>query len=176
MTEETKDLIKSAVKATMQEIRKEKEGYCFRNTVLLLRNYELLKSHVEYAISSPSDVRSVEEKLSEIEEDLGYDVDFLESKPDAFIESILISKVRTALMVAHIDSMIKKLHDNCKAGGRREQEKFAIFEAVYIQKRPLEEVGEQMNYSRSQIYRSSQEIVRRLSVLLWGIGGLRGIV
>jgi len=60
-------MIDATVKATVKEIRKEKQNYCHQNTVLLLRNYDRLKDHVDYAISNPGDVKTVDQKICEME-------------------------------------------------------------------------------------------------------------
>lgn len=171
-------MIETTVKATLKEIRKGKENYCHQNTVLLLRNYDRLKDHVDYAISNPGDVKTVDQKICEMEMEFysDYDEDFLNAKPDIFIESILASKVRTALMVAHIDAMVKQLHAVCKADGGKEYDKFLIFHDMYFGKLTCEDIAEKMDYSVSQVYRIAGEMVERLSVLLWGISGLRGLI
>ena len=171
-------MIETTVKATLKEIRKGKENSCHQNTVLLLRNYDRLKDHVDYAICSPGDVRTVDEKIQEMELDFyaDYDEDFLNTKPDIFIDSVLSSRIRTAVMVAHIDAMVKQLHLVCKAVGGKEYDKFLIFHDMYFGKRTGEDIAEKMGYSVSQVYRIAGEMVERLSVLLWGISGLRGLV
>ena len=171
-------MIDATVKATVKEIRKEKQNYCFQNTVLLLRNYDRLKAHVRYAISNPGDVRPVDEKLCEMEMEFysDYDEDFLNAKPDIFIESILSSRVRTALMVAHIDAMVKQLHDIAKEDGVKEYDKFFMFYDLYFKNLTCEDIAEKMDYSVSQVYRITNEMVERLSILLWGVSGLRGLI
>jgi len=171
-------IIDATVKAVLKDIRRTKEGYCLQNTILLLRNYNTLKHHVDYAISHPGDVRPVEEKICDMEKEFysDYDEDFLNAKPDLFIESILASKVRTALMVAHIDAMVKQLHDVAKEDGGKEYDKFIMFEDMYFKGMHCEDIAEKMDYSVSQVYRITNDMVEKLSVLLWGINGLRGLI
>jgi hypothetical protein len=175
---EIQHIIEMTIKAVHKDMRKNREGYCFRNTKLLLENYHRLKDHVEYAISSPNDVRPVDDKVTDLEFQFysDYDEEFLSCKPDLFIESILASRVRTALMVSHIDAMVKTLHDESKVEGGKEYDKFRMFYDIFFNGMPSEEVAKQRNYSISQVYRNTNDMVEKLSVLLWGLNGMRWLV
>lgn len=175
---EIKKIIEMTVRAVHKEIRSNQESYCYKNTVLLLENYQKLKDHVEYAISNSNDVKPIEEKLQDMELKFysEFDQEFLQQKPDLFIESILASRVRTALMVAHIDSMVRQLAIESKEEGQKEYTKFLMFNDIFFEGMNYEEVAEKYHFSRSQVYRHTNDMVEKLSVLLWGMNGLRWLM
>lgn len=145
----------------------------YHNTEELLKNYRLLKSHVDYAVCSSDDVRTVNEKLGDLENEFyeNYDEEFLQKYPDLFIETILKSRIRTALMVAHVDVMLAKLRKATEDDGKQWQ--WQMFEAVRIKGQPYEMVAERTPCAPSSVYRHVKNMTTQLSVMLWGIDGIR---
>ena len=179
MTEKDIQKIIEMVLITQQkEALKRQQGYCYQNTVLLLKNYRKLKDHVEYAISHPGDVKSIEEKIEDMQFEFyaDYDEDLLQQKPDLFIDSIMSNRVRTALMVAHTDAMVIRLRKMCMESGAKEYSKFIMFYDVYFKGLSNEDVAVKMSCSPSQASRNVASMVDQLSVLLWGCNALSWLV
>lgn len=174
--DEQRKLVETTVKSTIKEIRRlrgDERTKHLHNTEELLKNYRLLKDHVEYAVCSPGDVRTTEERIHDLEQEFyaEYDQEFLQKHPDLFIDSILKSRLRTALMVAHLDSMLTQLRLQAKRDNKQVQ--YKMFEQIYLHGRGYEDVGAEMNYAPSSVYRNVSRMTERLSVLLWGSDGLR---
>lgn len=168
-------LAQATAKCLAREINKraDSRNRNYHNTEELLKNYRLLKDHVDYAVCSGHDVRTAVEKIDEMKNEFyeNYDEEFLQKYPDLFIETILKSRVRTALMVAHVDVMLAKLRKETEENGKQWQ--WQMFENVRIKGQSYEIVAEDIPCAASSVYRHVKIMTLQLSVMLWGMDGLR---
>ncbi|MHB9921698.1 hypothetical protein CGQ39_12475 [Clostridium botulinum] len=157
------DVISKATKVAIKEFDKEKRceqrKKIFHNTKLLLKHYNDLKSHVENAIA---DVKQLEEGIDEIG-DLERD--------ELYILSIKKSKSKTLIMIAHIDMAMdilkKKQYKLCSI------EKYYALEKYYFKEMTFEEVAESLSCGVITARRWVKEMVNELSILLFGIEGMK---
>ena len=106
MKEEVMDkAIKKALKEFKEEEREEKKKKVLHNTKLLLRNFNNLKTHSDKAKYDISEM--------DIEAENGDD--------RAYILSIRRSKLRTLIMVSHIEMAMSELKENKIRSGSLEQ-------------------------------------------------------
>lgn len=149
------ETINKAVKEAIREYDKEKElsqkDKRLHNTRLLMRNYNILKDHID-----------------NVSDDLKVDVDTEED--EVWISSITRTKLRTMKMMAYVDSGLglleKQFKENC------EEYKYKAFELYYIDKKTNEEIQELLNCGKNSPKKWSDSVTERLSVLLWGIDAL----
>lgn len=159
------DAINKAVKVAIREFDKEKKEEqrerILYNTKLLLKNYNNLKSHIDEAVS---EVKNLEQDLDI--DDLG-DID----KEKLYIVSIKKSKAKTLLMIAHIDVALKSLMN--KQYRLCSIEKYRALEKYYINNRTYEEIAEELNCSVITAKRWVKEMVKELSINLFGLDGMK---
>ena len=86
---------KEAVKELRKELEKEKRVKTFRNTKKLLQNYNRICESVQEGISDLTEMDNSDELEEFTEEDI-------------FINSILKSKLRSIVMIAHIEDVYKR--------------------------------------------------------------------
>lgn len=128
------------------------------NTKKLLREYKRLKIHVESAIDStiksrPSKLKVV---LAEIFDKKGY----------IRVQSIMNSKERTEVIIAHVDRMIAVYKKEC---AEEEKINFKLLQLFYIEKRKEKDILEEMHISRSTFYEKLNEGIDDMTLLLWGM-------
>lgn len=157
------EAIKKATKEAIREYDKEKKleqkKKVFHNTKLLLKHYNDLKTHVDKAIY---DINSLEWDLEEIGE--------LE-RDELYILSIRRSKSKTLIMIAHIDMAMeqlkKKQYHLCTI------EKYQALESYYFNEETYENIAEKLNCGVITVRRWVNEMINELSILLFGIDGLK---
>ncbi|MGG7060653.1 hypothetical protein ACQPUZ_20665, partial [Clostridium tertium] len=115
---EIKELAKQLAKEALREIMFEGKDKRLHNTRLLMKNYNILKAHI-----------NTKDEHIEIKVNFGdeYDieVDYM------WLESIARSKTRTAKMINYVDEKLKYLKDKFKQKG--EFEKYRSFEMYFIE-------------------------------------------
>ncbi|EDT71942.1 conserved hypothetical protein [Clostridium perfringens D str. JGS1721] len=128
MKEEVMDkAIKKALKEFKEEEREEKKKKVLHNTKLLLRNFNNLKTHSDKAKYDISEI--------DIEAENGDD--------RAYILSIRRSKLRTLIMVSHIEMAMSELKENKIRSGSLEQ--YRALEMFYIEKKSYGEIRDKLN-------------------------------
>lgn len=155
-----KNAAKEAVKECLNELEKKSKNNAFRNTKRLLECYNDLKAHIEHSVAS----------LEDMEKDDEYNLDILQDEPDILISSIRRSRCRTIIMIAHIDSALKQLF--AKASNDDKVYKFRMMEAVYFKGDEFGSVAEEYHCSESTARRAVNDMIRELSIMLFGSGGL----
>lgn len=159
-TEETiNKAVKQAIKEFDKEKRQEQKKKVFHNTKLLLKHYNDLRQHVENAID---DVRRLETDL----EELGG----LE-KDELYILSIKRSKSKTLIMIAHIDMAMEVLRQ--KQIKLCSLEKYETLRMFYIDEVSYEEIVKHFNCGVNTPRRWINDMINELSILLFGIDGLK---
>lgn len=128
-----------------------------------MKNYKSLK---EYYENAKDNIHDVEKDIMEFK-----DIDDFE----LYIKSIMRSKARTLIMITHIDSTRQVLEE--KLSKNDEVYKFKVIKSIYIDEKPMtfEELAENYSCNPRTIRRWFNEIIRELSILLFGIGALDDI-
>lgn len=158
--EEIKELVTEAVRAVLAEQEQKKQQQerqqVLRNTRMLMEGYRAMKKHLESAIS---EIRELEKEE--------YSVFGEENR---HLESIRQSKVRTALMIAHIDKAMEELKAEMELAGT--SYKYEAFRMHYIEGLPFEDISERLNCGKNTPSRWIKDLIKRLSVKLFGIDGI----
>lgn len=139
----------------------------FHNTELLLKNYLSLVEHFELSQDKAS-----EEDLQAFDFESG-------SNDDIIIQSIRRSRIRTLVMVLHIEACLDKLRTEMNDKGQ--PEKFMVIEKLYFDPgkklMPLTErkkaIAAEIHCGETSVWKWRNEMIHELSVLLFGVDGLR---
>lgn len=130
----------------------------FHNTELLLRHYNSLKAHYDNAIDNLQQVQDI--------------VDFEYTDEDElYIKSIRRSKSRTLIMIAHINAAVEELEERLVVEGQ--PEKFMVIREVYFEGKTFAKMAEKLNCSEMTVRRWKNEMIEEISLLLFGIEGLK---
>ena len=154
--------------AERQREAKELMDSRLRNTKLLLRNYRLFKAHVENAVYDPeTDLNPLE-----IIRDL--------MKPgrngSVVVESIKKSAARTAIIVDHIETMIRIYQAYClTSNGADDLRRWRVVEGLYIsdEKKTVPELARAEGVVERTIYKDIDAACDTIAPLMFGIDGLR---
>lgn len=140
------------------------------NTRLLLRNYTRFKQHVDSATFSSSDIEELEEEFV----GLG-----MEDKKDTYINSILRTKERTRIMIAHIDNLLDVYKKEAKENEDQEQlDRCKIIHHRYIvkNKKSIIELSMDLCMSQATVYRYEEKAIKELSVLFFGVDAISIVI
>ena len=159
MKQETADeLISKAVKVAIKEYAKEqkseKKRKALHNTKLLLKNYERIKSSIEEAISESNQL----EEKSYTDED------------DVYIASIRRSKLKSLIVIAHIDKALERVKEECIR--KEAPEKFVAFASCFFDEMSYDEAAPLYNASKTSISRWVNEVTKELSIQIFGVDGI----
>jgi hypothetical protein len=154
-----------AVKIFKEEERQRVKRTRYHNTELLLKNYLNLLDHYENAKEKASDIINLE--------DLDLDLD------DVILQSILRSRMRTMVMIAQIENCLELLKNRMTSKGQ--PEKYDVIFCLYLDRarRDIERgelvkvVAIELHCGVATVHRWKNEMVRELSILLFGVDGLR---
>lgn len=144
---------KEAVKELKKNIEKESKTRKFRNTRKLMMNYNRICKSVEEGISGLSEMDNADE-LGEFTEE------------DIFINSILKSKLRSIVMIAHIDKCLKLLEE--EEYRNNTPEKYLAFKYFYLYEMSYESIAEVYGYGERTARRWITELTNILSIYLFG--------
>lgn len=123
---------------------------------VIVSNDKNNKRHIESAVSE-------EEELKEEQ----YDVFRGES---AHLGSVRRSKMKTAMMIANIDRAMEELRAEYET--KEMVYKYDAFKMHYIDGVPYEEIADIQNCGKNTPSRWSKELIRKMSVRLFGIDGV----
>lgn len=155
------DIAKRAAKeALMEYVRESKEAAkkeVRKKTKKLMANYNSIKAHVEEGVSE-----AMEMEIDFVREDLDED--------DLYIMSIRRSRIRSMIMMSHIDKCLDLLKAEQKRRGT--PEKYEIYNGHYIKERTYEELAESFHCSERTAMRCVSELDDMISVLLFGMEGI----
>ena len=144
---------KTAVKEHERQEQRAKRVKIFQNTKKLMQNYNRIG-------------QSVEEGISDISE-LETDVDTGEfTEEEIFINSILKSKLRSIVMIAHIDKCLKLLEE--EELRKNTHEKYLAFTYFYLDGMAHESIGEVLGCTGRTSRRWITELTSLLSIYLFG--------
>ena len=148
---------KEAVKEHEKQTQRNKRTKIFQNTKKLMENYNRICQSVEEGVAELSDMDNREELEEFTEEDI-------------FINSILKSKLRSIVMIGHIDKCLKLLEDEeCR---KNTHEKYLAFKYFYLDGMTYENIAEIYGYGERTARRWITELTGILSVYLFGADAL----
>lgn len=138
------------------------------NTRLLLRNYVMMKENCEEAVYRRTAAKSDFDFFQELMSDR-------DRSDEMIIASIRESSERTALILCHIDKMIAVYKDYCSRSGDRERRQYKVMKSIYMlkSKKTVRELAEEYGVTDRTIQKDREIAEERLSVLFFGIDGLR---
>jgi hypothetical protein len=173
------DIAKIAASEVLKEYAKEQNrkdrNYWFGRTKLLLENYDDLKNHIAKAKDCAQDVidsiDDIDLEGADPYFENEYDMDMLELAPDIFISSIKRSRVATIVIMSHIDTNLKLL--SIKATKEDNYEKYRLMKQVYFHDEEFANVADQFHISEATARRWANEMIRQLSVLIFGMSGIQ---
>lgn len=140
-----------------KQAQKNKRVKIFQNTKKLMENYNRICQSVEEGISDISEVET-EEDISEYTEE------------EILINSILKSKLRSIVMIAHIDKCLKLLEN--EQIRKNTHEKYLAFTYFYLDGMSHESIGEVLNCAEKTSRRWITELTQLLGVYLFGSDAL----
>lgn len=167
--------VQAAADRMEEERKREHKGRYDRrlhNTRLLLKSYRALKHHALGAVSTGSQANGIRENA----------VDILDSLDDEriddtlYIESIKRSQQRTAIIIEHIDEMLRYWKIDCEQSGKDEAlRRYRVVYDTYIGPEQIsaDELAERENIERRTVYKDIKAAMRPLSALIFGIDGIR---
>ena len=154
------DLIEKAVKSAIREYSKEqkteKKRKALHNTKLLLKNYRKIQQSIEEAVS---EIRQLEQEYV-----------VLNDTDELYIESIRRSKLKSLIVIAHIDKALALVQEECNQ--KNSSEKYNIFIDCMLDGTTYEEAAEQYDTSTQSISRWVTNITKSISIQLFGVDGL----
>jgi hypothetical protein len=153
------ELINKAVVKAIKEYNKqqlsEKKRKALHNTKMLLKNYEKIRSSINEAISEES----------QLNESFRYD-----DEDEVYINSIRRSKLRSMIVVAHIDRAMEVVKEEYEK--KATPEKYEAFISCFMYNMTYDEAAVLYLSSKPSISRWINEITKELSVQIFGVDGL----
>lgn len=146
-----------AVKEHEKTIKKNKKERIFQNTQKLMENYNRICKSVEEGVAELSDMDNADELEEFTEEDI-------------FIGSILKSKLRSIIMIAHVDKCLRLLE--AEEARKNTPEKYIAFNAFYLEGKTYEDMLKEYGYAERTARRWITEMTNTLGVYLFGADAL----
>ncbi|WP_195940944.1 hypothetical protein [Romboutsia sp. 1001713B170131_170501_G6] len=170
----SKEVVKEVMKETMDEkyinkmagevaeravykILNRGKDWRFKNTKLLMRNYKSLKQHI---LNEKDEIKIL---YADMDEDY-VKVDYM------WLESIIKSKGKTIQILKYVDEQLEYLERKYKE--RKQYERYKAFELLLIEGKSNIEMQREIGCSKNMPNKWTNEVVRELSVLLWGIDAI----
>lgn len=138
-----------------QEKKKEKDRR-LRNTKLLLRNYLTFQKYVEGAASTAEENKTPIQRLILNEQDL--------------VASIRATTERTIVMIRHLDNALEALAYICT---QEDSKHYDILRKRYLEGVSIAEIAKEHDMNDRTVYKLIDTAAERLSVLLFGVYGLK---
>lgn len=149
--EDIKRLIKEGIREYKKDEAKGKQKDRYHDTFQLMKIYRDAAIHIHESISE-ADQLAMQGMTGR--------------QKDIYIKSIRESKIRSMIMEAHIDRMLKELKER-RTQTEREYE-YKAFEMYFLQGKTYEQIAEELNCGSSSPRRWTSGVLRELSPLLWG--------
>lgn len=157
------ELINKAVKTAIREYSKEqkaeKKRKALHNTKMLLKNYPDIKKSIDEAVS---DIRQLEQDLIVMDE-----------ADEFYIESIKRSKLRSLIVIAHIDKALSVIQKKCEQKGI--PEKYEVFISCMLGDMSYDDAAVLYLSSKTSISRWVNDITKDISIQLFGADGVEMI-
>lgn len=143
-----------AVREFEKSQRKSRRVKVFQNAKKLMENYNRICQSVQEGVSEISDMDCADE-LEEFSEE------------EIYINSIVKSKLRSIVMIAHIDKCLGLLEEEMIR--KETPEKYEAFKMSYLEEGTTQEdIAERFNITDRTVRRWISELTRILSVYLFG--------
>ena len=167
--ESIEEIVKETVSMTIKEYEKNlnerNKRKILYNTKLLLKNYNELKNHSLNAVYKNID----EEVIDRINgEEANY------SDDEIFIESIKVSKMKTLIIITHIDVALERVKQKHIIKGT--YEKYKALELYYIKEKRKDDIAEELNCSTKSVSRWIKETEEDVAINVFGVNTLGNIL
>ena len=163
------EIVKETIALTIKEYEKNMNERNKRkilyNTKLLLKNYNELKNHSMNAV-----YKNIDEEV--IDRMNGEEANYSDDK--IFIESIKVSKIKTLIIITHIDVALERVRQKHVMKGT--YEKYKALELYYIKEKRKEEIAEELNSSTKSITRWIKETEEDVAINVFGVNTLGNIL
>jgi hypothetical protein len=136
----------------------------YHNTKLLLKHYRSLKAHIENA-------RYSDEQLAQDADDMLELMDAAKNE-EVYINSIKRTRKRTEIIISHIDVMLSFY----AAQGKDDPQKYlrcSVIEGLYLLGKNVQKLAKDLTISERYVYKLERQGIDDLSILLFGIDGLK---
>ena len=170
-----KEAAEIGAKAAMERLEQEKKSMYHKavdrrihNTKLLLRNYRMLRENADNSIYGRG---QMEESAADI---LCSMMNLYDD--EVIVDAIKRSATRTAIIISHIDTMLKLYEAYCsKSGNELDGRRYEIIMDAYIIEQPMavKEIAKKWHMSKENVYSDLKIATERLSALIFGVDGLR---
>lgn len=169
--------IKNAVKQIndqKEKAIKEKYDRRVRDTRLLLSNYRRFKKHINQTTYTEEqlDTATVSEILDKL-----YILEDDEKDDITVVQAILKSKKRTEIILNHMNTILVGYEENAFNSKDIElKRRVTVINKLYIngvKGKSFEKIAEELNTSISTVKRDKNRAIKEISVLLFGIDGIR---
>lgn len=137
-----------------------------RNTKLLLRNYRMLRENADNSVYGRS---QMEESAADI---LCSMMNLYDD--EVIVDAIKRSASRTAIIVAHIETMLDLYQAYCSKSGKLDMRRYEVLRDMYIIENPMtaKQIAKKWNMSKENVYSDLRIATERLSALIFGVDGL----
>ena len=170
------DAVTKAVRTIREEERKQlmtKSDIRLHNTKILLENYRNFKQHSQKSIKSINQL--VQHKLQEISK-VNIDIDFSQKWDDIYVDSIVKSSAKTAIILKQIDSFIEYYDLKCMSSKREDiRRRIKVIKMLYINEKEMtyEDIAEKLFINVRTVDNTRKAATRELSALFFGIDGVK---
>ena len=149
------------------------------NTKLLLENYRIFKEHVDNAVFDLVRLDEENETAFEILDSMWQR--FGVGRAEMKVQSIVKSATRTRIIFEHVQNMLGLYENFCNSSGKEENiRRWEVIKALYVDdtrgRTPSEirtELAEKYFTDPRTIYRWQMDAIEKISVLVFGIDGLK---
>lgn len=141
-----------------QKNNKQIQEWKLRNTRLLLTHYNYFRDHIDEAIYSSDQLKTI---------DIVTEINNCRGSID--IQSIKKSAQKTFVFMAHIDEMLSLYEVWCDKIGETEPRKLRVLKMFYLDNLKIPEIMGREFISEKTVYRDIEDAVDRLSTLIFGI-------
>ena len=138
--------VKKVVQTALEAERQIRRQQVLHNTRMLMEEYIEMKRHIESAVSEEDELK--EEQYGRVRR----------------------SKMKTAMMIANIDRAMEELRAEYEM--KEMVYKYDAFKMHYIDGVSYEEIADIQNCGKNTPSRWSKELIRKMSVKLFGIDGV----
>jgi DNA-directed RNA polymerase specialized sigma24 family protein len=150
--------IQNVIQTAIETERQIQRNQILHNTRILMEQYIEMRKHCENAVSESDDLDSVEFAI------------FKSDNENTYLESVRRSKLKTAMMLTNIDRAMDEIKEEYEKKGMLY--KYEAFRMHYVDGMSYEEVAEVQNCGKNTPARWSKEIIRKMSVKLFGVEGV----
>lgn len=158
-----------------KERAKKKRDRRLRNTDLLLRNYDNLITHIDHAVEDEKKLEEEdpEEVLEELEMEMSSSNE--NNYEGIYINAIKRTKVRTKIISKHIETAIEFYRHKAKNDSTHAR-RYNVIYKYYFEKKSIADIAEELELNERTIWRDKAKAIEELSVLFFGIDGIKFLV